>query len=162
HSSLITHHSEGTMSMKLPLVILTIGTLLAGFIPFSNFISADGKGFASEMHLSFSIVPVTIAVIGILIAYGLYFRRSDRPQKFAVALGGFYKTAYRKFYIDEIYLFVTKKIIFNMVGRPAAWIDKNIIDGLMNGVASVTGGISSAIKGIQSGKVQGYAIYFFG
>src|SRR5215831_10254792 len=75
------HHSEGTMSMKLPLIILAIGTILAGFIPFSNFISTDGKGFASEMHLTFSIAPVAIAVIGILIAYNLYKRRSDRPQK---------------------------------------------------------------------------------
>jgi NADH-quinone oxidoreductase subunit L len=43
--------------------------------------------------------------------------------------GWSYKTAYRKFYIDEIYLFITKKIIFNLVGRPAAWIDRNIVDG---------------------------------
>src|SRR5436190_7116884 len=62
YSSLITHHSEGTMSMKLPLVILAIGTLLVGFIPFSKFISSDGKAFVSELHLTFSIVPVAIAI----------------------------------------------------------------------------------------------------
>jgi NADH-quinone oxidoreductase subunit L len=157
-----THHSEGTMSMKLPLVILTIGTLLVGFIPFSNFISADGKGFASETPLTFSIAPVAIAIIGILIAYRLYFRRSDRPQKFAVALGGLYKTAYKKFYIDEVYLFITQKIIFNLVGKPAAWIDRNIVDGTMNGIAWTTGRISVLIKGVQSGRVQSYALYFYG
>jgi len=150
------------MSTKIPLIILAIGTLLAGFIPFSNFISPDGKGFASEMHLTFSIVPVTIAIIGILIAYTLYFRQSDRPQKVANALGGLYKTAYRKFYIDEIYLFVTTKVIFNLVGRPSAWIDKNIVDGTMNGIAWTTGKISVLIKGVQSGRVQSYALYFFG
>jgi NADH-quinone oxidoreductase subunit L len=157
-----TPHSEGTISMKLPLVILAIGTLLVGFIPFSNFISSDGKAFASEMHLTFSIAPVAIAIIGIIIAYGLYFRRSDRPQKFATALGGLYKTAYRKFYIDEVYLFITKKIIFNLVGRPAAWVDRNIVDGTMNGIAWTTGRISVLIKGVQSGRVQSYALYFFG
>jgi len=158
----ITHHSEGTMSMKIPLIILAIGTILVGFIPFSNFISSDGKGFVSEMHLTFSIMPVAIALVGILIAYSLYFKQSDRPQKLAASLGGLYETAHRKFYIDEIYLFVTKKIIFNIVGRPAAWIDKNIVDGTMNGIAWTTGRISVLVKGVQSGKVQSYALYFFG
>ena len=65
------------------------------------------------------------------------------------------------FYIDEIYLFVTKKIIFNLIGRPAAWIDKNIVDGFMNLLATSTGKISELIKGFQSGKVQNYALYFF-
>ena len=162
HSPLTIHDSEGSMSMKLPLVILAIGTILVGFIPFSNFISSDRKGFVSEMHLTFSIIPVAIAIIGILIAFGLYFRQSDRPQKLAVALGGLYKTAYRKFYIDEIYLFITKKIIFNFVGKPAAWIDRNVVDGTMNGIAWTTGRISVLIKGIQSGRVQSYALYFFG
>jgi NADH-quinone oxidoreductase subunit L len=148
--------------MKFPLIILAIGTVLAGFIPFSNFISSDGKGFVSEAHFTFSIAPVSIAVIGILIAYGLYFRRSDRPQKFAASLGGVYKAAYRKFYFDEIYLFITKKIILNLVGRPAAWVDRNIVDGTMNGIAWTTGRISVLIKGVQSGRVQSYALYFFG
>jgi NADH-quinone oxidoreductase subunit L len=67
----------------------------------------------------------------------------------------------KKFYIDEIYLFITQKIIFNLVGRPAAWFDRNIIDGLMNGVAYVTATTSGLVKGMQSGKVQQYAIYFF-
>jgi NADH-quinone oxidoreductase subunit L len=155
-------HSEGSMSMKLPLIILAIGTMLAGFIPFSNFISPDGKGFASAIHLTFSIVPVTIAIIGILIAYRLYLKQSDRSQKLAASLGGLYKAAYRKFYIDEIYLFITRKIIFNLVGRPAAWIDRNIVDGTMNGIAWTTGRISVLIKGVQSGRVQSYALYFFG
>ena len=148
--------------MKLPLIVLAIGTVFVGFIPFSKFISADGKGFESEMHLTFSIAPVALAIIGILIAYSLYFKQSDRPQKLATALGGLYKTAYRKFYFDEIYLFITKKIIFNLVGRPAAWIDRNIVDGTMNGIAWTTGRISVLIKGIQSGRIQSYALYFFG
>ena len=114
------------------------------------------------MHLTFSIVPVAIALIGILIAYRLYFRKSNRPQEIARAFGGLYKTAYRKFYIDEIYLFITNKVIFNLVGKPAAWIDKNIVDGTMNGIAWTTGRISVLIKGVQSGRVQSYALYFFG
>ena len=155
-------HGEGTFSMKLPLIILAAGSLLVGFIPFSEYVSDDGKGFKSAIHLDFSIAPVLIAFAGISLAYLFYKKENNRPQKMASAMGGLYKAAYKKFYIDEIYLFITQKIIFNMIGRPSAWIDKNIVDGTMNGIASVTGRFSGMIKGLQSGKVQSYAIYFFG
>ena len=84
-----------------------------------------------------------------------------RPQRAAEAFRGLYTFARHKFYIDEIYLFVTKKIIFNGIGRPAAWIDKHIVDGLMNGLAKGTAAVSASIKGFQSGKVQDYAWFFF-
>jgi NADH-quinone oxidoreductase subunit L len=155
------HHGEGTFSMKLPLVLLGIGSALVGFIPFGKYVSSDGRMLESPFHLNFSIAPVLFALAGILLAMWMYKKESDRPQKFSVALGGLYQSAYKKFYIDEIYLFVTKKIIFNLIGRPAAWIDKNIVDGTMNGIASATATISGWIKGIQSGKVQSYALYFF-
>lgn len=77
-------------------------------------------------------------------------------------MGGIYKAAYHKFYIDEVYLFVTKKILFNLIGKPAAWFDKNVVDGLMNLLGRITARLSDLIKGIQSGKVQDYALYFFG
>ena len=89
-------------------------------------------------------------------------KQNDRPQKISAALGTLYQTVYKKFYIDEVYLFITKKIIFNLVGRPAAWIDKNLVDGTVNGIAWTTGKISVLIKGMQSGRVQSYALFFFG
>lgn len=156
------HHREGSMSMKVPLIILAAGTVFVGFIPFSNFISLNGNGTAGELHLAFSIVPVSLALLGILIAYRLYFKQSGRPQKLAATLGGLYQAAYKKFYIDEVYLFFTRKVLFNLVGRPAAWIDRNVVDGTMNGIAWTTGKISVMIKGVQSGRVQSYAMYFFG
>ena len=156
------HHSEGTATMKIPLLLLAICTTFAGLIPFGKYVSGDGKELESGFHLIFSIAPVALALTGILIAIGLYKNENGRPQKITTSLGGLYRSASNKFYIDEIYLFVTKRIVFNLVGRPAAWIDKNIIDGSINAIAAVTGKISSLIKGIQSGKVQGYALYFFG
>ena len=155
------NHGEGTFSMKLPLILLGIGTAIAGLIPFGKYVSSDGKILESQFHLNFSIAPVVFGVTGILLAMWMYKNESNRPQRIAAALGGLYKAAYKKFYIDEIYLFVTKKIIFNLIGRPAAWIDKNIVDGSMNGIAWTTAKISDSIKGIQSGKVQNYALYFF-
>ncbi|GGB22226.1 NADH-quinone oxidoreductase subunit L [Puia dinghuensis] len=155
------HHGEAPASMKIPLIILAIGAAFAGFIPFSRFITPDGRpGEAPAFGLNV-IPPVFIALLGIGIAAWLYGKESNRPEKAAKALRGLYTFAYHKFYIDEIWLFITKKIIFNLIGRPAAWIDRNIVDGFMNGLASATAGVSAATKGVQSGKVQDYAWFFF-
>jgi NADH-quinone oxidoreductase subunit L len=54
-----------------------------------------------------------------------------------------------------------KKILFNLVGRPAAWFDRTVVDGIMNGLAWLTDSLSTLIKGLQSGKVQDYALFFF-
>jgi len=155
-------HGEGTATMRLPLVILTAGTLLAGFVPFSNYVSSDSIPFATSVDWIFSIAPVALAALAILLAANLYKKENDKPQKIASLLGGLYQSAYRKFYIDEIYVFITKKIIFNGIGRPAAWIDKNMVDGLMNGMASATAKAAAFIKGMQSGKIQSSTLYFFG
>jgi NADH-quinone oxidoreductase subunit L len=154
-------HGEGPFSMKLPLMILAICSVFAGFIPFGEYVSSDKIPLESHFNPMFSIAPVLMGVIGILIAAWMYRKESDRPQRISQSLGGLYRAAYKKFYVDELYLFITRKIIFNLVGRPAAWIDKNIVDGIMNGIAYTTATISNFIKGIQSGKVQSYAIYFF-
>ena len=154
------HKSEGGFAMMLPLILLAVGAAVAGFIPFGNFVSSDGKALASEFHLQFSIAPVALGLAGIFTAMFLYKKQNAKPDKLAAALSGLYKAAYHKFYIDEIYLFITKKILFNFIGRPAAWFDKNVVDGLVNATGNTTQLISEKIKGIQSGKVQQYAVYF--
>ncbi|HEV8270873.1 MAG TPA: NADH-quinone oxidoreductase subunit L [Chitinophagaceae bacterium] len=156
------HHGEGPFSMKFPLIVLALCSIFAGFIPFGEYISSDRLPLESHFDPMFSIAPVAFGVIGILLAMWMYKKESNKAEKLSISLGGLYKAAYKKFYIDEIYLFITQKIIFNLVGRPAAWLDKNIVDGLMNGIANTTASVSGFIKGIQSGKVQSYAIYFFG
>ena len=62
--------------------------------------------------------------------------------------------------MDEFYLFITKRIIFNCVSRPLAWFDRHIIDGALNGMANVTQRVSYAIRGLQSGQIQQYAFVF--
>jgi len=153
-------HGEGGFAMMLPLVLLAVGAAAAGFIPFGEFVSSDGKALVSHFHLEFSIAPVGLGLAGIFAALWLYKKQNDKPQKLAAALGGLYKAAYHKFYIDEIYLFITKKVLFNLIGRPAAWFDRNIVDGMVNLTGNTTQAVSEGIKKIQSGKVQQYAIYF--
>ncbi|MDQ3110150.1 MAG: NADH-quinone oxidoreductase subunit L, partial [Bacteroidota bacterium] len=154
-------HGEGTKTMLIPLIILGLLAIGAGFIPFGHYVSSDGKGLDTEFHLMFSIAPVVLALCGIFLALFLYKKANARPTRISETLSGIYRAAYRKFYIDEIYLFVTKKIVFNLIGRPAAWIDKNIVDGAINLSATVAENFSEAIRPAQSGKVQQYAIWFF-
>lgn len=153
-------HSEGSFSMMMPLIVLAIGAAAAGFIPFGKYVSSDGNPLESHFHLQFSILPVALGLAGILAAMWLYIKQSERPGKLTASIYGLYKTAYNKFYIDEIYMFITKKVLFNLIGRPAAWFDKNIVDGLVNLAGKTTQAISEDIKKLQSGKVQQYAIYF--
>jgi NADH-quinone oxidoreductase subunit L len=154
------HHGEGGAAMMVPMVLLAVGSVAAGFIPFGNYISSDGGPVETSLHLQFSILPVALAVAGIAIAMWMYKKESGRPGKVAASFGNFYRSAYHKFYIDELYLFITKKIIFNLIGRPAAWFDRNVVDGMINATGNTTENISEKIKGVQSGKVQQYAIYF--
>ncbi len=153
--------NEGTLTMKVPLIILSVATVLAGFVPFSTLVTWDGIPLRSHISILFSIAPVGLAILGILLAAVFYKRANERPAKIASSLGGLYHAAYSKFYIDEIYVFITRKIIFNLIGRPAAWIDRNIIDAFMNLLAAVTAKIAELVRGLQSGKIQYYTLYFF-
>lgn len=156
-----SERAEGEVSMKIPLVILAIGSLLAGFIPMHKLVTSNGAELQAHLNVIFSVAPVALAIAGILLAAALYKTANDKPERVSAALSGLYHAAYRRFYIDEIYLFITRRIIFNLVGRPAAWIDKNIVDGFMNFLARLTAKTSELIKSLQSGRVQDYTLYFF-
>jgi NADH-quinone oxidoreductase subunit L len=156
------HHAphESPLSMKLPLIILAIASVFAGFIPFHNLVTSDGNHLQTHLHLMIAIPSVAIALTGMSIAALLYYRRSDLPEKLSVALKGFYTAASRKFYIDEIYLFITRKLIFGFISRPVAWFDRHVVDATMNLIGNGTVTFSGAIKTIQSGQLQAYIWYF--
>ncbi len=151
---------ESPLSMTFPLMILALLSISTGFIPFSEFVSADKAGF--ETHLDYPLAAIAIAVglIGIIVAWIFYKKENNLADKFANGFGFLYKWASNKFYFDEIYMFVTKKILFKRVAAPIAWFDKKVVDATMEGIGNKTVVTSNKIKGIQSGKVQDYALYF--
>jgi NADH-quinone oxidoreductase subunit L len=163
HNHHDTHnHGEGPWVMKLPLLILAACAVGVGFVPFSQLVTSDGKALETHIDIVFSIAPVALSVLAILLAASFYKKQNEKSDKIATAFGGFYTAAYKKFYVDEVYMFITKKIIFPFIGQPIAWADRNIVDGFMLLLAKATAKISELIKGLQSGKVQNYAMYFFG
>jgi NADH-quinone oxidoreductase subunit L len=156
------HHTphEAPATMTVPLIILAIGSVFAGLIPFNQLITSDGKPFETELELIVAIPSVLIGVIGIGVAYLMYCKANELPNKAAALFKYGYKWAYNKFYMDEVYLFVTKKIIFRYISAPIAWFDRHIVDGTMNSMAYVTQNVSFRIRGFQSGQIQKYAFVF--
>jgi len=151
---------ESPLSMTIPLIILAFITVVGGFIPFSELITADKAGFQAHLNLPLAAIATVVGLSGIALSYIFYKKENDLSDKFANAFGMFYKWTYNKFYFDEIYIFVTHKIIFNLIAAPIAKFDKKIVDGTMEGIGNKTVVISKRIKGIQSGKVQDYAFSF--
>jgi NADH-quinone oxidoreductase subunit L len=156
------HHTphESPLIMTIPLMFLAVASIFAGYLPFTELVTGDRMPFESHMDYAIAVPSVLIGLVGIAAAWVLYKKKNDLPDRMAVAFGGLYKTVYNKFYIDEIYLFVTRKILFGCISRPIAWFDRHIIDGFMNGLATVTNFTSDRIKGLQSGQVQLYAATF--
>lgn len=151
---------EAPKVMLLPLVILAIFSVFTGFINFPSFVSSDGSPFGAHIDLTIASVSIAAAVIGIVIATWLYMRGGDRPARIAERMGGLYKAALNKFYLDEVWMFVTKKIIFNCISRPIAWFDKHIIDGSIDALGFGTNKTAYGIRKFQSGQVQQYAMVF--
>ena len=151
---------ESPRVMLIPMILLAMGSVLAGFIPFGNYVSSDSQPLHTHLNIMVATASVGVALAGISVAWIFYKKESDMPQRISASLGGLYQAAARKFYIDEIYLFVTKQIIFNLISRPIAWFDRHVIDGFMDFTATVTNWVSKEIKGLQSGQLQHYAYVF--
>jgi len=156
------HHTphEAPMTMAVPLMFLAFMAIVAGFIPFTQLVTSDGKAFEAHLDLTIAIPSVVVALIGMSIAFLFYRKETNIPDKIAGSLKGFYKAAFNKFYFDELYLFITKKIVFNLISRPIAWFDRQIIDGTMNLIGWIVAFASERIKGFQSGQLQKYAFVF--
>lgn len=151
---------ESPFVMAFPLVFLAVVTVFAGFIPFGHFVTSDRANYDIELDKMVAGISVLVAIISITIATIMYRKESEVPKKLATSFSGLHRAASNRFYIDEVYMFITKKIVFNSISRPLAWFDRHVIDATMNGFAGTTQWVSLKIKGVQSGQVQQYAYVF--
>ena len=151
---------ESPISMTFPLMVLALLSIVGGLIPFSEFVTADKAGFEAHLNYPLAAVAVGVGLIGIALAWVFYKKENDLADKMINFFGPLYQWTSDKFYFDEIYLFITKKILFNRVSAPIAKFDKKYVDGTMVGIGNKTVLASEKIKGMQSGKVQDYAFAF--
>ncbi|MBX2910906.1 MAG: NADH-quinone oxidoreductase subunit L [Cyclobacteriaceae bacterium] len=153
---------EAPFIMLGPMMVLAVGSAFAGFIPFGHFISSDGVPLATHIHWPVAITSMAMALVGTATAWRFYKSQSGSSEKAAKALGSFHTSAANKFYIDEAYIIITKGVIFKMVSKPLAWIDRNVIDAFMDLLAAITHWASRQVREFQSGQLQKYAFIFIG
>lgn len=159
HAAHVPHESPKTMTF--PLVFLALVTCFAGFIPFGEFVSSNGHAYHIHINPAVAAVSLVVAVCAIALAVWMY-AREEQPvaDKLATRFSGLHKAAYNRFYIDNIWLFVTRKIIFRCISTPIAWFDRHVIDGFFNCCATCTSYVSEKIKGMQSSHIQQYCMWF--
>ena len=154
---------EAPLTMTLPLLFLSAVTCVAGFIPFGKLVSSDGTAYAIHIDRGVAGVSLCVAAAAIALATWMYLReRQTVADALAARFRGLHKAAYHRFYIDEVYQFVTHRVIFACISAPVAWFDRHVVDGLMNMLARATNGAAYVIRDMQSGSVQRYCIWFLG
>lgn len=153
---------EAPLTMTFPLMFLAVVTCVAGFIPFGHFVSADGQAY--DIHLDWNVAGTSIVIAVGAIALATYIYMGERQPVADAAvekLQKLHRWAYKRFYMDEVYQYITHRIIFAHISKPIAWFDRHVVDGFFNFLASGSHALSFRIRGLQSGAVQKYAYVFF-
>jgi len=109
-------------------------------------------------ELIFTGISVIVALLGLALAWQLYYSKPELPEKIAAYLGGLYQTVLHKYYVDEIYaaLFVKPLLSFSTL---VLWrgMDQGVIDASLDNSASGARQTSDAIRRMQSGNLRSYA-----
>ncbi len=152
---------EAPLTMTFPLMFLAVVTCVAGFIPFGHFVSADGQLY--DIHLDWDVAgtSIVIAVASILLATYMYMgERQPKADALAEKFPKLHRWAYKRFYMDEVYQYITHRIIFAHISKPIAWFDRHVVDAFFDFLAWGANALSFRIRGLQSGSVQQYAYVF--
>jgi len=166
--SRVDHHTEphiheSPASMILPLVVLAVGAVLAGYVGLPSWLGGSAferflepvfeplpiprpaaTPYGAGVEIGIAAVSVVVALIGFGLAYSKYCKRSWEEQREVRQYGPFYKLFLNKWYIDELYdaLFVNRA---KDAGRSLWRFDAKIVDGAVNGTAwsTVEGALGS-------------------
>ncbi len=179
------HLHESPKIMTIPLAILAVLSVIGGYIGiphilgggnrFEKFLEPVMKGWpaseegghalASAAHsgtaeLILMIGSVILVLILIYLAYYFYVKNIAAATRMKDRLSGIYKILYGKYFVDEFYSAVIVRPLVN--GSLFLWkiFDVLIIDGLLNGLATVIGDISKGLRPVQSGILRTYATIF--
>jgi NADH-quinone oxidoreductase subunit L len=172
------HHDhtphESPLVMLVPLIVLSIGAIAAGFAFKEAFIGHGYEGFwkgalftGKDNHILHAMhevpkwvvwSPFVAMVIGFLLALYMYLLRPDVPGKLAAANPALYRFLLNKWYFDELYDF--------LFVRPAKWLgrflwkkgDGLVIDGFgPDGVSARVVDVTNRVVRLQTGYVYHYA-----
>ncbi len=164
---------ESSRVMVIPLVLLAIPSVFSGFLNitggFGAFMGHGGagaeaphsfiEGFFGVLAHPIPLLSLAVAICGILLAYAMYGAKWISAE----AVGRIFKPLYvlfsRKYFLDELYEnIIVKKVLVDGIFRAFAFFDTRVVDGAVNGVAQSTGGASRALRQVQTGQLQVYAM----
>ncbi len=158
------HAHESPKTMTIPLIILAIFAIIAGYIgaPFIKGNIAFGEFIKNGIHIKhteFNFMPMVISVLlalmGILLSYLMYQKKTIPKDWLYKYVKPYYTTLKNKYYIDEFYskVIIRPGIKFaNLIN----WFDKNIIDGFINIIGKATVIISKGIHLFDLGVIDGF------
>jgi len=154
--------------MLVPLMILALLSLFGGFVGWGNHFehflapvfgateAVEASSHGTELLLMG--VSVAVALAGWWLAYLLYYKRQDLPQKIADSLGGFYQTVVHKYYIDELYAtFFVRPLVEGSTRILWQDVDRKIIDAAVNDTGDAARQVSDEVRHMQSGNIRSYA-----
>jgi NADH-quinone oxidoreductase subunit L len=168
------HLHESPRVITVPLMFLAVGAVAAGWVGIPPVIMEHGdkigeflapvlghpEGHGSHTEEWFVMgASVFVAFGGLFIAYIMYIKKTDLPQKLASALQPIHKLLYNKYWIDELY----SKTIVQPVLKASdkiilAFMDTTIIEGIVNGVPNLIGAFSRSLRKIQTGFLSNYGL----
>jgi NADH-quinone oxidoreductase subunit L len=167
---------ESPWVMLGPLIILAILSFVGGWVGiggrFEHFLApvfqsgataelaheTAGETAGSGTETLLMLISVGAAILGLFLAWSLYFRRPQLPARIAASLGGLYQTVVHKYYVDEIYaaLFV-KPLIDGSTTILWHGVDQGVIDAAVNESAHAAREVSDSARHMQSGNLRSYA-----
>ncbi len=173
NKELHAHHTphEAPLTMTVPLIVLcviTVGvgvyTTIAGFAglggSFGSFVTANGQDYTIHFDLQVAATSTVIAILSICLATYIY-KGEQQPiaDRLYRTFPKLHRAAYKRFYMDEVYQYVTHKIIFRCISTPIAWFDRHVIDGTFDFMAWSANEAGETIRPWQSGDVRQYAVW---
>ncbi|MFQ5849184.1 MAG: NADH-quinone oxidoreductase subunit L [Candidatus Binatia bacterium] len=170
------HIHESSRVMTAPLILLALGSILAGWVGTPEYMlgnvwapwlqpvfSAQEETLHVEKSKELVLMSLTLVVagLGFFLAYLSYYRTPKLPERLCSWAGGFpYRCLANKYYIDEIYDFLLVRPFTGCSRWLANIFDLSMIDGIVNGVANRIGASSLFWRQLQTGNVQHYLLGF--
>ncbi|MBM3750648.1 MAG: NADH-quinone oxidoreductase subunit L [Acidimicrobiia bacterium] len=147
------HHAhDAPWSMTGPLWILAIASMVIGvYFTFSH----PELPFEPPAWLAATATGVALAGIGL--AWATYQRHLIAPETLASMAGPLRVAAARGFWIDEAFLLVYRQILQRMAAI-FGWLDRYIVDGVLNVVSAWTVSAGEQLRRVQTGRVQDYVL----
>ena len=159
---------ESPLTVTIPLILLAIASVIAGYwFNFFTYLNPSSPALSIVEILSDwkTYLGVGVALLGLAWAYALYARTDlARINAFVqgnVVLRVLHRVLLRKYYIDDLYDLFVRYVVLG-ISHICQAFDTYIIDGLVNGAASLVTTLGSDLRHIETGRVQTYMFGFFG